>query len=286
MQSALRQSRPQTGLHNRRAVIQPSLTIGQPGDAYEQEADRVADQVVNAPGNMAPAQAPLAGTGMQVQRNAEEESDGLQMKPIMGRIQRMETEEGELQMKCAACGQEEAVQRKPTAIQKKEGGGMTASPQITQQLSSRKGQGQALSPDLSQEMGTKMGADFSQVRVHTDSNAVQMSQDLGARAFTHGNDIYFNSGQYDPGSKSGKHLLAHELTHTVQQTGGLAPMLMRQSMSGPSSLMSVSLSSYKDQSVPTNDPADLSDAAIKACVEFDWAMDGFARLDKDDIPQH
>ena len=62
-----------------------------------------------------------------------------------------------------------------------------------------------------------MGADFSNVRIHDDSNAAQMSKDLNAQAFTHGNDIYFNSGKYDTSSSAGQHLLAHELTHTVQQ---------------------------------------------------------------------
>src|SRR5690606_1503130 len=54
---------------------------------------------------------------------------------------------------------------------------------------------------------------------HTDANAVQLSKDLGAQAFTHGNHIYFNQGKYNPDTSSGKHLLVHELAHTVQQTG-------------------------------------------------------------------
>ena len=73
------------------------------------------------------------------------------------------------------------------------------------------------------QMQSGFGADFSQVRIHTDSNAVQLSKDLGAQAFTHGNDIYFNEGKYNPSSTSGQHLLAHELTHTIQQ-GGSASM--------------------------------------------------------------
>jgi hypothetical protein len=64
------------------------------------------------------------------------------------------------------------------------------------------------------------GADFSKVNIHTGSDAVEMTTQLGAHAFTHGSDIYFNQGQYAPESTSGKHLLAHELTHTVQQGAG------------------------------------------------------------------
>ena len=84
-------------------------------------------------------------------------------------------------------------------------------------LNSSKGKGQQLDGGVQRSMENAIGADFSGVRVHTDSQAVQMNKDIGARAFTHGNDVYFNNNQYDPKSKSGKFLLAHELTHTVQQ---------------------------------------------------------------------
>ena len=66
------------------------------------------------------------------------------------------------------------------------------------------------------QMEVAFGADFSQVRVHTNQNAVQMNRDLGAKAFTHGSDIYFNADRYSPATASGKALLAHELTHVVQ----------------------------------------------------------------------
>jgi hypothetical protein len=66
-------------------------------------------------------------------------------------------------------------------------------------------------------MESRFDADFSGVRLHTDSTAVQMSGQLNAQAFTHGRDIYFNEGKYSPGTSEGNHLLAHELTHTVQQ---------------------------------------------------------------------
>ncbi|HNW98475.1 MAG TPA: DUF4157 domain-containing protein [Bacteroidales bacterium] len=70
-------------------------------------------------------------------------------------------------------------------------------------------------------MESKFGADFSNVKIHTDSNAVQLSNMLNAQAFTHGNNIYFNSGKFNPGNTSGNHLLAHELTHVLQQSNGL-----------------------------------------------------------------
>ncbi|WP_051336181.1 eCIS core domain-containing protein [Aquimarina latercula] len=88
---------------------------------------------------------------------------------------------------------------------------------IESRLNSSKGGGSPLPKETKVQMESGFGTDFSNVRVHTDSNAKQMSQDMGAQAFTHGNDIYFNEGKFDTSSNSGKHLLAHELTHTVQQ---------------------------------------------------------------------
>lgn len=84
-------------------------------------------------------------------------------------------------------------------------------------LNSSKGGGSPLSGKVKTEMESGFGADFSNVRIHNDSTAVQMNKQLGAQAFATGNNIYFNEGKYNPNSQSGKHLLAHELTHTVQQ---------------------------------------------------------------------
>jgi hypothetical protein len=68
-------------------------------------------------------------------------------------------------------------------------------------------------------MESAFGADFSGVRLHTDADAVQMNREVNAYAFTHGRDVYFNEGTFNPSSREGKHLLAHELTHTLQQGG-------------------------------------------------------------------
>ncbi len=87
------------------------------------------------------------------------------------------------------------------------------------QLNSSKGGGRSLPNETRDFMGSRFGADFSGVKIHTGSNAVQMNQEVGAKAFAHGQDIYFNEGQYKPSSREGKHLLAHELTHTMQQGG-------------------------------------------------------------------
>ncbi len=113
---------------------------------------------------------------------------------------------------------DDEIKKKP-AIQKSGDGNSYASPAVAQQIHQTKGQGSYMAKSTRNELGQKMGADFSKVKIHTDQNAAALNDSLGAKAFTHGNDIYFNKGNYDPGSSKGKHLLAHELTHTIQQKG-------------------------------------------------------------------
>ncbi len=95
--------------------------------------------------------------------------------------------------------------------------GQASQEDISETLSDSKGNGSSLDNGTLQEMNSGFGTDFSDVNIHTGGEAVKMNQSLGAQAFTSGNDIYFNEGKYDPSSNQGKHLLAHELTHTVQQ---------------------------------------------------------------------
>jgi len=93
---------------------------------------------------------------------------------------------------------------------------------VTSQINSARGGGQALDGAVAQRMGEAMGTDFSDVHVHADSQSDALNKDLSAKAFTTGNDIFFQQGAYEPQSSSGQQLLAHELTHVVQQ-GGSAP---------------------------------------------------------------
>jgi len=83
-----------------------------------------------------------------------------------------------------------------------------------------RGGGQTLDTAIQQKMGEAMGADFSDVRVHTGGESNQLNEQLGARAFTTGRDVFFRDGEYNPGSSSGQELIAHELTHVVQQGSG------------------------------------------------------------------
>ncbi|NOY64216.1 MAG: DUF4157 domain-containing protein, partial [Nitrospirae bacterium] len=92
---------------------------------------------------------------------------------------------------------------------------------IQMSLHSLKGGGQPLSSSTRAFFEPRFGVDFSHVRVHTDSTAARLSRQLNAEAFTYGRDIFFNSGRYNPSTTTGKRLLAHELTHVVQQ-GGIA----------------------------------------------------------------
>ncbi len=95
------------------------------------------------------------------------------------------------------------------------------SPNLESKLDASKGAGSSLPQDTKTKMEDSFGTDFSGVRIHNDGSAAKMNNDLNAQAFTHGNDIYFNEGKYDNESNTGQHLLAHELTHVVQQNGSI-----------------------------------------------------------------
>ncbi len=187
------------------ATIQPKLTIGQPGDKYEQEADAMAEKVVQTMSNRS-VQRECADCAAEEQENAL--APKLQPKAIFE-----SNEEQPIQKKCTAC-QEGSIQPKYIQMQ---GGPSTASPDLESRLSATSGSGSPLPKDTRSSMESAIGADFSSVRVHTGQSAVQMNQELGAQAFTHGSDVYFNSGKYDTNSSRGQRLLAHELTHVVQQ---------------------------------------------------------------------
>ena len=90
-------------------------------------------------------------------------------------------------------------------------------------INSARGGGQSLDTTVQQKMGDAMGSDFSGVRVHTGSESHQLNEQLGAKAFTTGQDVFFRDGEYNPTSSGGQELIAHELTHVVQQGSGGRP---------------------------------------------------------------
>ena len=99
------------------------------------------------------------------------------------------------------------------------GGGMAVSSQMESQLNQLQGGGQAMPDGLRGMMERGFDRDFSQVRLHTDGEAAGLSNSIHAKAFTHGNDIYFNQGQYAPETSEGQRLVAHELAHVAQGGG-------------------------------------------------------------------
>jgi len=98
-------------------------------------------------------------------------------------------------------------------------GKASAAPEVEQAIQGARGGGQALDSGVRAQMEPAFGADFGGVRVHADAGANALNQSLNARAFTTGQDIFFRQGAYNPGSSSGRELVAHELTHVVQQNG-------------------------------------------------------------------
>lgn len=123
--------------------------------------------------------------------------------------------------------EEEVQQKKETETQGKAeeeqslqmSGGADANPNdnLENALNSSKSGGSPLPHNIKTEMESGFGADFSKIRIHNDANAVRMNKQLGSQAFATGHNIYFNEGKFNPSTQNGKHLLAHELTHTVQQ---------------------------------------------------------------------
>lgn len=190
-------SRKRPSLISRVPLIQPKLTIGQPGDKYEQEADDMAEKVMRMP-----------KTTHTVQKDFPPD------------IQACGCQSGNCQ--CGENGSDsgpDELSPSEITVQRKETGAGNANPSIESQLNRKVGNGQSLPNTTQQQMESSFGQDFSQVNIHTDADAVQMNQKLNAQAFTSGSDIYFNQGKYQPGTSAGDRLLAHELTHTIQQNG-------------------------------------------------------------------
>jgi hypothetical protein len=171
-------------------ALQARLRVGVPTDPLEEEADAMADRVVQRMhvGAMRPMAAPS------------------------------------VQAKCADCLEEERLQRQAEddapdeLLQAKADCSMEVPGSVAQALEGATGGGK-MDSALRDEMESAFEADFSGVRIHTGPSAERLNRNLSAHAFTYGTDIYFNAGEYRPETQDGRHLLAHELTHVVQQSG-------------------------------------------------------------------
>jgi len=185
---------PQEKEEQNKELVQTKLTVGAPGDKYEQEADSMAAKVMTMPDS---------AIKPPIQRQAREDTEAVQMQPLVNSISPLVQRES---------GTEDEVQMKSGAKRASDGSSV-ASSSIESRLTSSKGGGSALPDNVRRFMEPRFGADFSNIKVHTDSNAVQMNKEVGAQAFAHGGDIYFGAGK-SPGNNE---LTAHELTHTIQQ---------------------------------------------------------------------
>jgi hypothetical protein len=92
-------------------------------------------------------------------------------------------------------------------------------PDVASTIATSNGSGHTLDTDTRERLAPHVGDPLTDVRVHTDSTADALARSVSARAFTTGSDVYFASGEYQPGTKDGDSLLAHELTHVTQQRG-------------------------------------------------------------------
>jgi Domain of unknown function (DUF4157) len=159
-------------------VIQAKLTVGQPGDVYEQEADQIADRVMRMPDSPSSKQE-LSFSAVHTSTAQRESTDEISN---------------------------------------------TAPPLVHEVL---KSSGQPLDPEIRTFMEPRFGHDFSQVRIHTDASAVQSTRELNAHAYTVDNNIVFGADQFAPGTQEGQRLVAHELTHVVQQNRSASPTLIQ-----------------------------------------------------------
>ena len=162
--------------------VQPKLTVSTPHDAAEQEADRVADRVVS--GGTADTQ--MSGTGA----------------PSVARA-------------CATCEEEE----KEEVVQAKQSSGGAAAGGAQTAVAATQDSGAPLSGDTRGYFEPRFGRDLSAVRIHTGGEAAAAATGINALAYTYGNHIVFGAGEYSPDTFAGRKLLAHELTHVVQQGG-------------------------------------------------------------------
>jgi len=177
-----------------------NLSISHPHDAHEREAEMMADNVMRMP---APAST----------------------QPIRQDLTRISAASA-IQRRCSRCEEES----KEPNVQRTESAGEAphVTPVVAQSIGALRGGGSPLTASMRAFFEPRFGADFSQVRLHTDSRAADTAKSINAKAFTVGQHIAFGANQYAPGSAEGQHLLAHELTHTIQQSAGpIAAKLQR-----------------------------------------------------------
>lgn len=187
--------------------VQMKMEVNKPGDKLEQEADKMAGKVMRMPSPASTEKKNQGQTDEKLQRKEKEKEE---------KIQRAAIPEEKIAKK-----EEEKIQKAPEKeekLQRKDGDGTPAIGSNTQSaIQNKTTSGQPISSDVRGYMEPRFNADFSNVRIHSDTESAGLSNQLSARAFTYKNHIFFSRDQYQPGTSEGKQLLAHELTHTIQQ---------------------------------------------------------------------
>ncbi|MCK9621371.1 MAG: DUF4157 domain-containing protein [Methylobacter sp.] len=214
--------------------IQAKLAISRPGDPDEEEADRVAEQVMRM---AEPGESPSIGVfvGAKVVKRCAaceaEEEKWRTSAQAEGSVR--------VRRKCAECEAEDKKREeehpnetKKERLQRKPMNDPSMVNELPHVTSVARSGGQPLDAGTRAFMESRFGFDFSQVRVHTDSSSAEAAGSVNARAYTLGSDVVFASGQYSPATDSGRRLLAHELTHVVQQDSGTARVGVSQSSTG------------------------------------------------------
>lgn len=181
--------------------VQTKMKVNAPGDAHEQEADKMADKVMRMPDPSAEKK----------EEKVQRQADGNRIGKKEENIQKAPAPEEKIQKK-----EEEKIQKKGR-IQRTGEGTPAVTSDTQSAIQNKTGGGQPLSSEVRDYMEPRFGADFSQVRTHNDPASAALNNQLSARAFTYQNHIFFSKDQYQPGTGEGKQLLAHELTHTIQQ---------------------------------------------------------------------
>jgi uncharacterized protein DUF4157 len=192
------------------ALVQAKLVVGPPGDIYEQEADRVADQILQGP---QPAQTLLGIGQTNLQRKCVACSSGT---------------DG-----CSSCAEEQVIQPKPIASAGQQQTGREISGTELAGVDRLRSGGQPLSKEEREFFEPRLGHDLGDVRIHANGPAADSARLLRAHAYTTANHVVFAAGQYSPQSPTGRRLLAHELVHTLQQRGGIPAGVVRRQPEGP-----------------------------------------------------
>lgn len=228
-----------------KSFFQAKLSVNKPGDKFEKEADSVADAVANKSSQKSMLQQKKISSVQRLATSAEDEKlstndarmqkdKEIQEKPMQNVADDAEKEKKKPVQKMDKPGAEKEKEKKPVQKMNKPGekdkekekkpvqakqdsDGSVAPSKVSSKIENNAGKGKRLPAKTLNEMNSSFGVDFDSVKIHNDNDAAEMNKELNAQAFTHGEDIYFNEGKFDPENLKGKNLLAHELTHVVQQ---------------------------------------------------------------------